>query len=134
MRISESGKTMFTIAACFLMGCGGSSTSAPNRSNNPAPPPPGTPNSVVVTNNTFTPGGLTTTAGATVTWTWNSCTGGDGYGNGDVCTAHNILFDDGATSGAQSAGTYDRTFATKGTFPYHCRIHGAAMSGSVVVQ
>jgi len=67
-----------------------------------------------------------------VTWTWNTC-GSDGYGI--TCVMHDVLFDDGATSGAQNSGTFARTFATAGTFNYHCSIHGAAvMSGVVTVQ
>jgi plastocyanin len=134
MRIPCLRSAMLAFVVAVFSGCGGGSTSAPNTVNNNPPPPAGTPNSVVVTNNVFTPGALSTTAGATVTWTWDSCQGGDSYGYGQTCTAHQIVFDDGATSGSQSSGTYDRTFATAGTYPYHCKIHGVSMSGSVVVK
>jgi plastocyanin len=87
-----------------------------------------------VTNNAFTPASLSATPGATVTWTWNSCTGGDGYGYGQTCVAHQIVFDDGASSDEQSSGSYQRTFAAAGSYPYHCKIHGTAMSGTVVVK
>jgi plastocyanin len=30
--------------------------------------------------------------------------------------------------------TFSRTFSTPGTFTYQCSIHGAAMSGTVIVQ
>jgi Plastocyanin len=136
MRFFRPRNMMLVVAVSVLSGCGGGggSTTAPNTTTNNNPPPPaGTPNSVVVTNNVFTPGALSTTVGATVTWTWDSCSGSDGYG-GQSCVAHEIVFDDGPTSGQKSSGTYDRTFATAGTYPYHCRIHGAAMSGSVVVK
>jgi plastocyanin len=73
-------------------------------------------------------------AGATVEWAWNSCSGGDIYGSGQTCVVHNVVFDDGATSGAKSDGVYNRTFATAGTYPYHCSVHTAAvMSGSITV-
>lgn len=138
MRIGMSRKSVFTIAAILLAGCGGggNSTTGPNVTGTPSTPstPTGTSNAVAVQNNSFAPASLTTSAGATVTWTWNTCSGGDGYGSGDVCVAHNIKFDDGPTSGSQSSGTYERTFATKGTYPYHCLIHGLSMSGTVVVQ
>jgi plastocyanin len=124
--------TLFALAA--MLGCGGSGASGPSTTP-PPPPPPGTPNSVVVTNNAFTPVDLNAAKGAVVTWTWNACTGGDGYGTGQTCTSHNIVFDDGATgSGVQSSGTFSRSFAAAGTYPYHCSIHGAVMSGRVVVQ
>jgi hypothetical protein len=35
---------------------------------------------VTVVNNAFTPANLSVTSGSTVTWTWNTCSGGDGYG------------------------------------------------------
>lgn len=135
MRLLRSRNTILAVAAIFLAGCGGGggSTTAPNTTTS-NPPPAGTPNSVVVTNNVFTPESMSTTAGSTVTWTWDSCSGGDGYGYGQTCVAHEIVFDDGATSGQKSSGTYDRTFANAGTYPYHCKIHGASMSGSVVVK
>lgn len=134
MRISVSRWTVLTVSVVLLTACGGSSTSAPVNNNKTPPPPAGTPNSVVVTNNSFTPDGLSTTAGSAVTWTWDSCRGGDSYGYGETCTAHDVIFDDGTDSGSQSSGTYVRTFATAGTYPYHCKIHGASMSGSVVVK
>lgn len=122
-----------TLLAFTVYGCGG--YSAPTGTTTPPPPPPGTPNSVVVTNNLFTPASLTVAKSATVTWTWDTCSGGDIYGNGQTCVSHDIVFDDGAPgSGAQSSGTFSRTFAVVGTFRYHCSIHGAAMSGQIVVQ
>ena len=39
--------------------------------------------------------------------------------------------DDGIASGTQSSGTFQRTFSAAGAYPYHCTIHGAAMSGTV---
>jgi plastocyanin len=80
--------------------------------------------SVSIQNNLYSPSTTNITAGQTVRWTWNS--GG---------TQHNVTFDAGPpNSPTQGSGTFDRTFATAGTYPYHCTIHGAAvMSGSVVV-
>ena len=122
--------------ASVLAGCGGSgySTSPSNQpSNNPPTnnPPSGT--NVNVRNNSFSPGTLNLTAGQTATWTWDSCSN-DPYGGGNTCISHDIVFDDGTTSGSKSEGSYNRTFNAKGTFPYHCSIHGTAMSGTVVVQ
>ncbi len=89
----------------------------------------------MVTNNAFTPTDLSVARGVTVTWTWDSCSGGGTYGSTETCVAHDVVFDDAAAgSGSQSGGTFTRTFSAAGTFPYHCAIHGAAMSGKVVVQ
>jgi plastocyanin len=120
-------------------GCGGSSTAPSNNNNNSGgnnPPPqtnPGsTSNAVSVTNNYFDPTTTTVAANTRVTWTWNSCAG-DGYG-GQTCASHDILFDDGTTSGSQSGGTWSRTFTTAGTYKYHCSVHGSSMAGTIVVQ
>jgi len=77
---------------------------------------------ILVRNNFFDPSGLEVAPGATVVWAWAS--------NG---TVHNILFDDAETSGNKGSGTFDRTFAAVGDFPYHCTIHGASMSGVINV-
>ena len=73
---------------------------------------------ILVRNNSFTPSGFEAAPGATVVWAWQAGS-----------AIHNVTFDDGETSGNQSSGTYTRAFATDGTFPYHCTIHGSATSG-----
>jgi plastocyanin len=123
-----------------IVGCGGSSTApsgGANNNNPPPPPPPGntggsTSNSIEVGNNFFDPSSTTVAVGTRITWSWNTC-GSDGYG-GQTCVQHGILFDDGTASGAQSEGSWSRTFTTAGTYKYHCTIHGAAMAGTIVVQ
>ena len=73
---------------------------------------------VLVRNNFFDPSGLEVTPGSTVVWAWSS--GG---------VTHNVTFDDGEASDDQTSGTYERTFATGGSYPYHCTFHGSATSG-----
>lgn len=91
-------------------------------------------NSVGVTNNQFTPGELAVPAGTTVTWNWQTCSGGDGYG-AQTCVAHNVTFDGGGPNSAtQSSGSFARQFSAAGAYPYHCTIHGTAMAGRVVVR
>ena len=70
----------------------------------------------------FNPASVTVPSGSTVTWT-----------NNDT-TAHTVTFDDGsADSGAlDPRATFDHTFATAGTFAYHCNIH-SFMHGTVTV-
>jgi plastocyanin len=83
-----------------------------------------TANTVGVYDNEFTPMSLTVTAGTTVTWEF--------HGSYSV---HNVTFDNGSgTSPDMMTGNYVKTFNAVGSFPYRCRIHGAAMSGSIVVQ
>jgi plastocyanin len=70
----------------------------------------------------FTPGSVTISAGASVTWT-----------NNDT-VAHTATSDSGAFNGSIAPGAkYSYTFPAKGTFPYHCSVH-PGMTGTVVVQ
>ncbi|HEY4218317.1 MAG TPA: plastocyanin/azurin family copper-binding protein [Gemmatimonadaceae bacterium] len=129
--------TLLSLAAvtATVGACGGSSLYG----SNDGPTNPGTtnttlgPNDVDIQNTAFSPSTRTVSAGATVTWHWDDCSN-SGYGS--TCVTHNVTFDDGSgiASSSQSTGTYSRTFATAGTYKYHCTIHGAAMSGTVVVQ
>jgi plastocyanin len=77
---------------------------------------------ILVRNDFFDPLELEVAPGATVVWAWAS--------NGAL---HDIRFDDGPTSGQKGSGTFERTFATVGDFPYHCTIHGVSMSGVINV-
>ena len=130
-------RPMSILLVVAIVGCGGSSTAPSGGSNNNNPitqPSPGgsSSNSIEVGNNFFDPNSTTVAVGTKVTWSWNTCSG-DGYG-GQTCVSHAILFDDGTASGAQSDGSWSRTFTSAGTYKYHCTIHGAAMSGTIVVQ
>jgi plastocyanin len=73
---------------------------------------------ILVRNNSFDPAELQVAPGSTVVWAWAS--GG---------VTHNVTFGDGEASGNRATGTYERTFAAAGSFPYHCTIHGTATSG-----
>jgi plastocyanin len=106
------------LAIVALAGCGGGG------SDTPTGPTGGGTTGVTVGNNFFSPASLSVATGATVTWTWAM---------GD--TLHTVTFDDNAPgSNPQSSGTFQRTFATAGTYTYFCSVHGrAVMSGSVTV-
>lgn len=73
---------------------------------------------ILVRNNFFEPSNLEVAPNTTVVWAWSSDE-----------TPHNVTFDDGEESGNRSSGTYERTFATADTYPYHCTIHGTPTSG-----
>lgn len=80
--------------------------------------------SVAVIDNEFNPSSITVAVGATVTWTFSG-----------AYSTHNVTFaTGGVTSGDKSSGTYTRTFNAAGSYPYMCTIHGASMSGTVIVQ
>ena len=73
--------------------------------------------------NQFTPDTLTIAVGQTVTWT------------NDGSAPHTVTFDDGPAfdEALDPGGQVTRTFDTKGTFRYHCTIHGESMQGEIVV-
>lgn len=136
------GLSLAAIGIVIVAACGGSADTTTNPGNNQ---PPGggnnntNPNTVTLVDSSFNPANITIKAGQTVTWQWTACTdttGGYGYGNGNACVTHQIMFDDGSgtVSPKQDQGTFNRTFSGTGTFKYHCTVHGSYMSGQVVVQ
>ena len=124
---------VFVLSAA-LVACGGGGSSSDGITNPPPnnPPPTGSTVALTVQNNRYSPANDSVGVGATLTWTWDSCTG-DGYG-GSMCTSHSVRFDDGPASEIQSSGSFQRTFAAAGTYTYHCAVHGTAMSGKVTVK
>ena len=103
-------------SALLASGCGGDS-SGPDGGNNP--PPDG---DILVQNDVFNPSAFTVAAGSAVTWAWDS--------NGQI---HSVTFNDQPIdSDIKSSGTFQHTFATAGTFAYHCRVH-SNMVGTVTV-
>ncbi|MEX2110537.1 MAG: plastocyanin/azurin family copper-binding protein [Gemmatimonadaceae bacterium] len=81
----------------------------------------------------FTPTSRTVAVNTAVTWT------------NDSAVEHNVTFStpsaalgvSGGASGnfsAPSPSTNQRQFAAAGSYPFTCTIHGAGMSGTVVVQ
>ncbi len=78
-----------------------------------------------VGNDFFSPSSLTVPVNTLVTWVWLP---------GDVI--HTVTFDADTTimSSFQSTGTYARRFTAAGSYPYHCSIHGRAMTGVITVQ
>jgi plastocyanin len=69
---------------------------------------------------------LTVNAGASVNFTNNSG------------VIHNVVFDSPPAPVADipqnSSGTTARTFATAGTYNFHCDFHAPGMKGKIVVQ
>lgn len=119
----------------ILVACGGGSSSSDGITNPPPntpPPPNSSTTSIAVQNDHYSPANDSVAVGATITWTWDTCTG-DGYG-GSTCSDHSVKFDDGPASSIQSSGTFSRQFTAAGTYPYHCAVHGAAMSGKITVK
>jgi plastocyanin len=115
------------IVPLVAAGCGSSST-APSSPSPGAGNGGGTPVSIVrgaldLTTTAYAPNPVTVAVGTSVTWT-----------NNDT-TAHTSTANDGTwNSGTIAPGSsFTRTFASAGTFTYHCTIH-PNMVASVTVQ
>jgi plastocyanin len=71
----------------------------------------------------YAPNPITVSIGGSVTWTNNDSTTHTSTGN-------NATWDSGPIP---PGANFSRTFATAGSFPYHCAIH-PGMVGTVTVQ
>ena len=78
---------------------------------------------------TFTPGTDTVAVNHYATWVWDP-TNASSHGV-HWLTAPGSLPGD---SPAQTTGSYQVYFSTPGTYTYQCTVHGAVMSGTIVVQ
>ena len=118
MRVSNIAAVAAIAAILGIAGCKSStSPSTGGRSLN-----------IGVENNFYSLTPDTIASGATITWTWGASSNG-----------HTVNWDSGpgtlpANSATMTSGTYTATLTTPGTYHYHCLVHGAAMSGVVVVQ
>jgi plastocyanin len=91
---------------------------------------------------TFMPASVTVNQGGTVTWQWlggphTVTSGAPGAVDGRFCSLVSGIpgaANCNSTSYAQSSGSYSHTFAVAGTYPYFCTVHGAMMTGTVVVN
>ncbi len=111
----------------LAVACGGDDDDAPAATqpasvNSPTQSAP----VVGVEDNAFNPSSLTVKAGTKVTWTWEGK------------NPHSVVgkFDGQDVKSQQltGAGSFEFTFAKAGTFEYQCGVHGAGMSGKVVIQ
>lgn len=138
----HTGGTMSNSRALWLVlilaGCGGGYSTSPPPAPPPPPPPPGGGNpsaaNVAMNSsddgygssvNSFNPTSVTIAGSGTVAW--SNATG----------VLHNVTFTPATGSPANipsfAAGSVSRSFATTGTFSYHCTNH-PGMSGQVIVQ
>ena len=76
-----------------------------------------------MTTTAYAPNPITVAVGGTVTWTNNDSTTHTSVANGAAWNSGSIA----------PGGTFKMTFASAGSFPYHCSIH-PGMVGTVTVQ
>jgi plastocyanin len=88
---------------------------------------------VTVGNIFFSPSAVTATVGDTVKWTWNSA--GTSHSTTSGACSPNCMPDGHWDSGVHSSpNTFSFTFTSAGTYPYHCSVHLASMTGTVQVN
>ena len=80
-------------------------------------------------NGSVNPAVDTVAAGGSVTWTWTN-TGAVPHGIQSLGTP--VFRNSAVLTG--NGSTYRVTFNTAGTYQYDCVVHGASMSGTIVVQ
>jgi len=120
------------LALALLAGCSGGSS--PTDPGGGAPPPTA---AVSVGSNVFksghngsaNPAVDTIAAGGTVTWTWTNTAGGQH----SVQSLGLTIFRNSVVKSGDGS-TYQAVFARAGSYEYDCAIHGAAMTGTIVVQ
>jgi plastocyanin len=84
----------------------------------------------------FSPSTVNITVGDTVQWNWSGFNHTVTSGNccsadGKFCSPTDLNCP--SSSPSNPPATYSHTFTQVGTFPYFCRIHGGAMTGTVNV-
>ena len=120
-------------ALVILAACGGSSTSTGGTTPTASTPAATATQTVMIITDSsgsfaFSPASVTIKVGTTVTW------------KNTTAVSHTVTSDDGKSfdSGAANpiapqSGTFSFTFATAGTFAYHCTIH-PFMKATIIVQ
>ncbi len=95
--------------------------------NSTTTPPP---NTVSIRDNLFDPATLTVAVGRVVVWRHEG-TGTHTVTSGTPTVNPGTLFDSGPLT---NGGGFQFTFNAPGTFPYFCRTHGVAQTGTIIVQ
>ncbi len=103
---------------------------APAPQPSPSSPPASGTVMVSIQNIAFNPNTITVRVGTTVMWMNNETSAIPHTVTSGTPSAPSGMFDSGTLNPGQS---FQFTFTTPGTFAYYCRIHGAAMTGTVTV-
>lgn len=124
--------TGWLLAAAAVAGIACSSNTAPNMGGGGGPVGSVTVGNIFFQsghNGTQNPALDTVPVGTAVTWTWS----GTGATSHSVASQGSPSFTSSqVTTG--SGKTYSVTFTAPGTYTYDCAVHGAAMTGTIVVK
>ncbi len=120
-------------AASATTSCGGGASGEATPGADAPPPAGGIPvnlRTITVSDSGFSPGALQVPIGSEVFWRWtgkqeHQITGTFKSNDGDIPVESPRL---------KGSGTFSYEFKTNGLFEYHCAVHGAAMSGQVIVK
>ncbi len=131
--IGKTGLTWYAISGAVVIAlvlCCGCTGSGPTGG---TPTPTGTPaqggNAVIIQNFAFVPPTLQVSAGTTVTWTNRDSVDHQIINDATGQAAQGALF---MSNPLPQGATYSFTFATAGTYAYHCNIH-PSMKGTITV-
>jgi plastocyanin len=120
---------LVAIGILGLQACGGSPSGAPPIRTGVAPvvSPAAAGSAINIKDNSFDPATLMVKVGTTLTWDWSSSRNPHSV----VGQFAGSAVDSGTHTGS---GQFQFTFPSAGTFAYQCGIHGASMTGRVVVE
>jgi len=109
--------TLIVIGSGLLTSCGEKEVNSPNTGSS----------SIKVKDSFYDISKKTVFVGSTVDWSWQ--------GNiGHSVTGGTSANPDGSfDSGVITMGTFSHKFETEGMFSYYCRVHGASMTGTIIV-
>jgi plastocyanin len=123
-------------ATLLLAGCGGGEDSGLMQPGNRPP------NSISIVSRAetkgtlaFSPNPLTVPLNGVVRWYNDDIAAAGGQYGGSNGTIHSLLADDivsFSSGNITPRGTFEHTFGTAGTYPYHCSIH-PTMRGTITV-
>jgi plastocyanin len=116
------------VITASLIACGGGATSRASTNGTSvaaaAPTAASVPEAVVdIADNTFTPETITIQPGTKVIWKWSGS------------NPHVVLINGERSPEMTGSGSFEKVFrGGSTTINYQCAIHGAAMSGKIVIQ
>lgn len=118
LRLAKMG-AVIAIGCGVLAGCGEKEVNSPGAGTGS--------NAIRVKDSFYDITKRTVLVGSTVEWNWQ------GNFSHSVTGGTPVNPDGSFDSGIKSMGTFSHKFDAEGTFSYYCQVHGAAMTGTIIV-